>query len=102
VFDFVEEPLDEIALAIECEVAKPMNKPVRLGRNDGNCTVCCDQFHNGIAVVTLVGQHIACANIFQQWLGLGAVGDIAGCQDQANGIAQRIAQGVEFCGQPAA
>ena len=101
-FDFVEEPLDEIALAIECEIAKPLHKPVRLGRNDGDCPASFDQFHNGIAVVTLIGQHIVCGDIFQQGLGLGAVSDIAGCQGQANGIAQRIAQGVEFCGQAAA
>jgi hypothetical protein len=98
VFDFIEETLDEIALTIECKIAESLDKPVRFGRNDGICTVCRDQFDNGIAIVALVGQHIACANIFQQWPGLGAVGDIAGGQDQANGIAQRIAQSVEFCG----
>ena len=99
-FDFVEEPFDEIAFAIECEVAKPLNNPVGFWWNNDDCAFVGDELYNGISVVTLVGQNAGCANVFQKGLRLGAVGDVSGCQNQANGIAQRVAQGVEFCGQP--
>ena len=101
-FDFVEEPLNEIALAIECEVAKPLNNSVGLWWNDGVCAFGYDQLDNGISVVALVGQNTGCANVFQKKLCLGAIGDVSGCQQQANRITKCVAQGMEFCGQPAA
>ena len=101
-FDFVEEPLDEIALAIECEIAKPLNNPVGFWWNDDVCAFVGDELDNAISVVALVGQNACCANVFEKRLCLGTIGDVSGCQDQANRIAQCVTQGVEFCGQPTA
>lgn len=100
--DLVEETLDEVPFAIEREVAEPLNKPVRSGRDHRNRAARRDQLNDGVAVVSLVGQHMASAKVFQQWFGLGAVGGIAGRQDEAQRIAQRIAQGMDFGRQAAA
>ena len=101
-FDFVEEPLHEIAFAIEREIAKPLNNPVGFWWNNDVCAFVGDELDNGISVVTLVGQNAGCANVFQKGLCLGTIGDASGRQDQANRIAERVAQGMKFCGQPAA
>jgi hypothetical protein len=102
VFDFIEESLDEIALAIEREVAEPLDKPVGFRGNDDACAFVCDKFHDGIRVVALVGQNADCANLIQKRLCLGAVGDVSWGQDKAKWIAARVTKGVELCGQPAA
>jgi hypothetical protein len=102
VFDLIEESFDEIAFAVEREIAEPLDKPVGFGWNDNVCAIVCDEFHNGICVIALVGQNADCSNVFQKRLCLGAVGNVSGRQDQAKWIAARIAEGVEFCGQSAA
>jgi hypothetical protein len=76
VFDFVEELYD--GTAIECEVAKLLNKPVGFWWNDNVCSFGVVGLDNGICVVTLVNQNAGCASVFQRGFCMGAVGDVSG------------------------
>ena len=82
-FDFVEETFDEIALAIECEVAEALYDAVRFRRDDNFGAAGFDEVDDGLAVVALVGQHIFRGDIFQEQFCLGAIGDIARGEDEA-------------------
>lgn len=57
-FDLFEESFDQIALAVEGEVAQALDRPVFLGRNDGSGTALDDEINDRIAVISLVPQRI--------------------------------------------
>ena len=100
-FDFVEETLDEIALAVEREVAQALDDAVGFGRYDNFCTAGFDEVDDGFAVVSLVSQHVFRGDVFQEQFRLGAIGGIARGEDETERIAQGIAQCMQFCGQSA-
>ena len=100
-FDFVEETLDEIALAVEREVAEALDDAVGFWRYDNFGATGFDDVDDGLAVVALVSQHVFCGDVFQEQFCLGAIGGIARSEDETERITQSIAQGVQFCGQSA-
>lgn len=101
-FDLVEESLDEVSLAIEGKVAQALDDPVCLGRNNRACAAFLYQIDNRVGVIAFVRQYILCGDSLQQQFRLGAAGDVAGCENDADRIAQRITQGMYFGRQSAA
>ena len=101
-FDLVEESLDEISLAVKGKVAQALDDPVSLGRNHRAGAAFSYQPDNGVGVIAFVGQYILCGDAPQQQLRLRAVGDIAGRENDADRIAQRVTQGMYFGRQSAA
>lgn len=57
-FDFVEESFDQIAFAVKCVVAIPLDGAVFLGWYDDICPGFRDEIDDGITVISLVSQHI--------------------------------------------
>ena len=82
-FDFVEETLDEIAFAVEREVAEALNDAVCFRRDDGFSATGFDETDNGFGVIAFVGQHVFRDDILQERFCLGAIGDIARSEDEA-------------------
>jgi len=101
-FNLVEESLDEVSLAIKGKVAQALDDPVCFGWNNRACAAFFYQPNNSVGVIAFVRQHILCGDPLQQQLCLRAVGDVAGCENDADRIAQRITQGVYFGRQSAA
>lgn len=82
-FDFVEETLDKIAFAVEREVAEALDDAVCFWRDDGFGATGFDEVDDALAVITFVGQHVFCGNVFQEQFCLSAIGDIARSEDEA-------------------
>lgn len=61
-FEIVEEPLDEVALAIEHEIGRPLDNPVCLGRDDGGDLPLLKVVDEGVGVVALSARK-ACGSI---------------------------------------
>ena len=102
VFDFVEEPLNKISLAIEREIAIPLHLAVgfwRDHRSDGSLIECVDQ---RIGVVSLVADERTRIGIFEQRLRASQVMDLPWRQHQVTGITQGIDERVDFGGQSSA
>src|SRR5260370_9213966 len=96
VFDFVEEALDEIALAIEHEIAIALRLAVgfwRDHRSDGSLIECVDQ---RIGVVSLVADERPWIDIFEQRSRASQVMFLPWRQHQVTGITQRIDERVDF------
>lgn len=102
VFEFVEEPLDEVAFAIQGEVRLSRLDAIGLGRNDRHDPPLLKGVDQGIGVIGFVGQERPGIDLIQQRLGLTDVGRLAGCERQRDGIAQRIDDGMDLGGQSAA
>ena len=100
--EFAEEPLDEIALAIQGEVGLARGSPVGLGRDDGNDVACFERRDQGIAVVAFVGEEGFGRDLVEQRFGLGDVGGLTRRQRQRNRVAERIDNSVDLGRQPAA
>lgn len=92
--ELVEEALDEIAFAVEGEIAQALDGAVCLGRNNDTCSCRFDAGNDGITVIALVAEHVVRRDAIQQRPGLCAIRNIAGCQNEPQRIAPRIAQGM--------
>ena len=101
-FDFVEEALDEIAFAVEREIAEALDDAVCFRRDDGFGATGFDETDNDFAVIAFVGQHVFCGDILQEQFCLGAIGGVSGSEDEAQRIAQGVAQCMQLGGQSAA
>ena len=102
VFDFVEEALDEIALAIEREIAIPLHLAVgfwRDHRSDGSLIEC---VYQRIGVVSLVADERTRIGIFEQRLRASQVMVLPWRQHQVARITQGIDKRVDFGGQSSA
>ena len=100
--DFVEEPLDEIAFAIEREIAVPLHLAVGLWRNHRRDGPLFERVNQRIGVVSLVGEERARIGIFEQRYGASQVMILPRCQHQVARITQGIDERVDFGGQSAA
>ena len=101
-FDFVEEALDEIALAIEREIAIALRLAVgfwRDHRSDGPLIECDDQ---RIGVIRLIADERTRIGIFEQRLRASQVMGLPWRQHQAAGITQGIDERVDLGGQSSA
>jgi len=101
VFDFQEEPLDEVALAVERVVAGYLWGG-RSGRDDGERVLFGDGVTQGLGVVTLVAENMVGGQIGDERLGLGVVAGLTGREDEPERIAQGVDDGMDLGGQPAA
>ena len=99
-FEAIEESLDEISRLVAMPVDLARRIPVAAGRNDGLSAGSLDGLNQCIAVIALVGNHGLGWNGFNQGRPLGDVSDLAGGQDQVDGITQRIDTGMDLGGQP--
>ncbi len=101
-FDLVEESLDQIALAVEREIARSLDRAIFLRRNYDTGTALRDEFDGGITVVSFVSRHVFCGNSGQQQFGLGAIGNLTFGKNEPQGITQSIAEDMELGRQSAA
>ena len=101
--DPVEEPLDQISLAIDPGGKGEATFAVGFRRDVGPGFVLLGLFPDGVAVIALVGQQgdAFVENAIQQGLGLDAVVDLPRRQPQDDGTAFRIDERVDFAGETA-
>ncbi len=102
VLEFVEEPLDEVALCVEGEVAGALDGAIGLGRDDRCDSPSGQGVDQVIGVVSLVGEQSLKVDVLDQRLGLAEVRSLARRQQQLDRVAQSIDEGVDLGGQSAA
>ena len=100
VFDLQEEPFDEIAFAVECEVARDLWRGFS-GRDDRDGVLFGDGIAERLGIVALVAENVSGRQIGDQGFGLGDVVDLTWRENESEGIAQGIDDGVYFCSQSA-
>jgi hypothetical protein len=101
VFECIEEPFDEIALAIEHKIAMPLDKAIGLGRDDRLDPPLLQGQDQAIGVISLVGEEGLRFDALQEKLCLAEVRGLARGQGEGDRIAQSIDEGVDFGGQSA-
>jgi hypothetical protein len=101
VLEFVEEALNEVALAIESEVAWQRNRAAGMGRNDRSNLPIGEGFDEDIGVIGLVTDQGRWIGIFEQRLCTSEVAGLAWRKHQLDGIAQGIDERVNFGAQSA-
>ena len=101
VVELVEEPLDEVAFAVECEVAMLWRDAVGFGRDDRSDFPFPQGLDEGVSVIGLVSKKGLGIDTFQQRLGLAEVGGLARGQGEADRVAQRVDERVYLGGQSA-
>ena len=69
-FDFIEEALNQIALAIECIIAGPFDNPVFLWRDNDVRACLRDEIDDRVGVITLVSKDVLRGNTGQEFCGL--------------------------------
>ena len=101
-FDDIEESLDEIALAVEREIAVPFELAVRFRRYhrfDGARFQALDE---AVAVVALVAEERRGLDLSRKRFGLRDVGYLSSGQAEREGISQGVDDGMAFRRQAAA
>lgn len=98
-FELVEKSFDQIAFAIEREIARPLDEAIGLGRNDRLDASLLQGEDQAISVIGLICEEGLRIDIFQERLCLAEIGGLAGSQREGDRIAQGINKGVDFGGQ---
>ena len=101
VLEFVEEALDEVALAIESEVARQRNRAAGMGRNDRSDLSVGEGLDEAIGVIGLVTDQSRWIGILEQGFCASEVAGLAWRKHQLDGIAQGIDERVNFGAQSA-
>jgi len=101
VLNFIEEALDEVALAVECEIAIALGLSIGFGGNYGRDFSLRKAIDERISVVGLVCDQGLRIGIFNQALGASQIVDLACREHQIGRIAQGVNEGVNFCCQSA-
>lgn len=102
VFEFPEEPFDQIAIAVEKAAEHEASTTVALGCDVGEASLIGDPAANGIAVISLIGEEGAAAwNGGQRRLSLTAITRLALGQMQLDRQARAINQRVDLGRQTA-
>ena len=99
VLEFVKEALDQVALAIEGEVARQRDRAAGMGRNDRSDLPRGEGFDEGIGVVGLVTNQSCWIGILEQGLCISKVSGLAWRKHQLDRIAQGIDERVNFGAQ---
>jgi hypothetical protein len=102
VLEFVEEALDEVALAIKGEVAWQRNCAAGMGRNDRRDLPFGQGFDEGIGIIGLVTDQSRWIGVLEQGLCTSEVAGLAWRKHQRDGIAQGIDERVNLGAQSAA
>ena len=101
VFDLEEEPFDEIAFAVEREVARDLWRGFS-GWDHRDGVLFGDGIAERLGIVALIAEDVSGRQIGDQGFGLGDVVDLSWRKNEAEWIAQGIDDGVDFGGQSAA
>lgn len=102
VLEFIEETLDEIALAIEHKVASPRDLSGGLWRDHRGDLSLCESVEQCIGIVSLVAEQGLWIGPFEQRLCASQIMGLPGREPHIDGIAERIDQDMDFGGQSAA
>ena len=103
ILDPSEHALDGVAVAIEDRREAVFPAPVGLGRDVRRRSHGLDLLTDGIAVVALIAMQDRCYwHVLQQGIGRGAVGHVAAGQQERDGAAEAIGQGMDLGGPSAA
>ena len=84
----IEESLDEVSCPVAVPVDFAFGVAIARRRNDRFGTGGLDDVDQGIAVVTFVGDDSAGRNGLYQGSPLRDIGNLAGCQNQTNRVAE--------------
>ena len=99
--EFVEKTLNEIAFAIEGEVARQLDARRGLDGMTGMICLIVEGFDEGIGVVGLVGDQSRRIGVLEQGLCASKIVSLAWRKHQLDGIAQGIDERVNFGAQSA-
>jgi hypothetical protein len=102
VLEFVEEALDEIALAVEREVASPRDLAIGLWGNHESDLPPVEGVDQRIGVVSLVTDQSLWIGAIDQRLCARQIVGLPGREHQRHGVAKGIDERVDFGRQPAA
>ena len=97
----IEEPLDEVAPAIEREVALARCDAIGFGRGDGGDSSPRQGPNQGVGVIGLVVQQGLRTDFSEQRLGFAKVGRLSGREREGEWIAQSIDDRVDLGREPA-
>jgi len=96
-FELVEITLDQIACLITMTIIIARRVPVGSWRYDGLRIACLNVLNQGVTVVALIPEHGLSIRCFiQQLSGLSNVRTLRSGQREANGVAERIDEAVDF------
>ncbi len=102
VFEFVEEPLDEVTLAIDLGIDRSLDLDVALGWDVRNGATGLDKLDDGAGVIAAISDHIAGqGQSMEQHRRGGYVGGLAGREDEPDGQATGVDHGVDLAAQSA-
>ena len=99
--DLQEKALDQVAFAVEREVTMNLWRCCS-GWDHGDSALLGDGVAERFCIVTFVAQNMLGGQVGDQCLRLGDVADLPGRQDEPQGIAYGIDNGMDFRGQAAA
>jgi hypothetical protein len=99
VFDFIEEPLDQIAFFVEDWIERSPAGGGLAAWDDGNSIGGTYGIESSLTVISLIGQDILSAKAVEESRDLGDVVALAARQNKAQGIAQRIGDQMDFAAQ---
>ena len=100
VLEFVEETLDEVALAVEVRIDRAANPYVALGRDVGLGAARLDDLDDGAGRVSTVGNHVPRqSEAVEQLRSGGLVGCLAGGEHEADRQAALIDDDMDFGAQ---
>ena len=100
--DFVEEPLDEISLAVEREITIALHLAVGFWRDHWSDCPLIERADQRIGVVSLVGEQRTWIGIFEQRLRTSQIMVLPWRQHQVDRIAQSVDERMDFGGQASA
>ena len=100
-FELVEETLDEIAFAIEGEIARARGTSVGFGWDDRGDRSLVEGGDEGVGVEGLVGDQSGWIDGFDQRFGAGEIVILTGGQHHLDGIAEGVDERVNLGGQSA-
>ena len=102
VLDGIEEPLDEIALAIERKIAVPFDLAVRFRRDHRFDGAHFQALYEAVAIIALVAEERCGLDLSRECLCLRDVMCLSSSQVERKGISQGVDDGMDFRRQAAA
>jgi hypothetical protein len=102
VLEFIEEALDEIALAVERKVTRRRRLAIGFGRDHRGDFSLGKPVAERIGIVCLIADESLRVDPFEQWLRASQIMDLTWREHHIDGIAERIDEDVNFGAQSAA